>query len=948
MKYHCLFLFLSLLCCQYVSARQYTTSDKLISNTVYRSYSDSKGYMWFGTDKGAVRYDGRSFRNYTLLDGLGDKDIFNFYEDKQKRLWLFSFNGANCFIRNDSVFNAGNDPLLKKMPVIPYPVVIVEADDGCLCFGYKSGMIIRLRGNDMDTINVAFHRMDALVHLYYSGDTLKAISKKAITSIIGTHIVKDDTFNAGACYLNKNVIYAPDIKGLKVYHHMKIVRQYNNERLNWDNMISMYVNDEDDIFCCTYDGLWIINHRTQQPEVILKNLKTTSVVRDISGNYWVTTIGNGIYCLNAAFLEMRSLGNERYDNTFYCGNRQVFFTKNDRLFVYDAAVPGVTALPLRFIGGIEPLYYTPRMLLYRYYSFHSWLMNTTNGARKELDLHTGFLKNVYECDSQRLIMTVFNQGRYLLWNTIRKAGHIQVCDSVFFRERITTAKYNPECKCFYVLTRQALYEYHVDDYRLKRLDTFSDKEPLDLFLINNHVIVPVNDMSVMVYVSGNAAFKKRMMMDMVIYACYRLKNRRYLVKSNKGFLLSDPVNSESIFPRFRKVEYPFSSADIDELYPLGDSLLCNVDNQLFLFDQSLLNRTMQHPNLFIEQFAINSKASPINDIAVQRLSTCNVTLTLSALYFNNAANSYQYRVINGSDTTPWFGSTVNKINLLLSQYGTHRIYIRAVSENGNFSATKMVSVQLVPPFYYSWWFILCELAAGMLILLYGVYLYNKRRKRRYEQEIDYMQLEYRSVNSLLNPHFIFNAINNIQGLVSEQQGEKANEYLHLLSRLIRQNIENLQFTLIPLKKELELVTHYVYLQNLRFNNHIHFLVHDHLPHTDIHIPPLLIHTFVENAIVHGYRSDIAFFTIVLELDLSTDDYLIVKVTDNGLGYHHRTTDTSLADKTSLGIDSIRKRLHRLSSFHKLNYSVNITDLASRGGRGTEVLLTLYARLAELV
>lgn len=950
---NCLRLFIAAiaLCCySSLHARQYTTSDQLISNTVYAAYRDFRGYMWFGTDKGAVRFDGRSFKNYTLLDGLGDNNIFNFYEDRQRRLWLYSFNGVNCFIRNDSVFNAGNDPLLKRMPVIPNQAVMTETNDTTLYIGYYSGVVLRLRGLNVDTVHSPSPGLFGLSVLYFSGDTLKMVAKEEIRSVVDKRIVKRETFYSGIGRLHKGSLYAPDIKGLKVYRNMKLMAEYDDKRLNWDNILHTYVNEEGDILCGTYDGLLIIDHDTQKPEAVLKNLKVTCVQQDLSGNYWVTTIGNGIYRLNAAFTDMRPMSEANQAKIFFNGNQQVFFTRNDEVFVYTPA-SGTERLPLRLRGGFEPLYYNPGVLLYRYYSFRSELMDIKSGAVKKICHSSAFLKNVHECDSDRLLLTIHGTGRdrYLLYNALLEDNDYRVCHTVCFRKRITAAQYNPVNRCCYVLTRTALYEYNVDNYRMRRLDTFTGTDPLDLFLIGNRLIVPANDRSQMVYTFGDRPARKRIFTDVVIYASYRLKQGRYLVKTNKGYLLSAPAAREETLPAFKVLEYPFRSTEIVDIYPLGDSLLCNADDQLFLFDQDLLNRKMDRPDVFIEQVTINGRTYPANNIVIRNQSTCNAELTLGTLRFSNAESHYQYRVLHKGDTTPWYRSNAGKINLLLSEYDAYHLYVRSVSENGSASATKMITFQMLPPFYHSWWFRLCELLAGIGVVAGIVYGYGRRRKARYEQELNYMQLEYRSVNSLLNPHFIFNAINNIQGLIGDQQGEKANEYLHLLSRLIRQNIENLRFTLIPLKKELELIDHYVYLQNLRFNNGISLLVHNNLPPQDsCQIPPLLIHTFIENAIVHGYDSDVGSLTIALELDLSTDDYLIIKVTDNGVGCDHHKATTPLTDKTSLGIDSINQRLQRLSSFYKLHYSINIADLADRGGKGTEVLLTLYARLAERV
>src|SRR6185437_6405992 len=170
-------------------------------------------------------------------------------------------------------------------------------------------------------------------------------------------------------------------------------------------------------------------------------------------------------------------------------------------------------------------------------------------------------------------------------------------------------------------------------------------------------------------------------------------------------------------------------------------------------------------------------------------------------------------------------------------------------------------------------------AICIIMLLVGVInLFYAKRKKVFIKELNYLHLEHKAINSLLNPHFIFNSINNIQELINNDSKEQANNYLITLSKMIRQNLENLQFDLISIEKELNLVRNYVSLQNLRFNDRIRLVVNNETNSSEeIFIPPLLIHTFIENAIVHGFKGDIEDFNIVVNVSLSTDDYLIITV-----------------------------------------------------------------------
>ena len=314
------------------------------------------------------------------------------------------------------------------------------------------------------------------------------------------------------------------------------------------------------------------------------------------------------------------------------------------------------------------------------------------------------------------------------------------------------------------------------------------------------------------------------------------------------------------------------------------------------------------------------------------------------MYFNTADNYYQYRIVRNDEKGPWLNNDGRILNINLNTYGKYRIDIRATTSNGVKSDISSVLVVLQPPFYNTVTFYWLLAIAGIICLLYGIHLYHAGRRKKLQNELNHIQLEYKAVNSLMNPHFIFNAISNIQHLINSNSGDAANEYLVKLSRLIRQNIENLQFNLIPLDKELELIHNYVYLQNLRYGNNILYEVHNNIGSIDsISIPPLLLHTIIENSILHGYRNDGSVLHIILDISVTMGDYILMIVTDNGTGYHPKPdTDGS---KSSLGLNATRKRLERLSVFFNVQYSLHIYN--RREQEGTEVVIKMYSKFSEL-
>ncbi|HXC06864.1 MAG TPA: two-component regulator propeller domain-containing protein, partial [Bacteroidia bacterium] len=96
--------------------RNYTVSNGLASSEVYQVMQDSKGYMWFATDKGVSRFDGYHFHTYTTADGLADNTVFECLEDYRNRIWFRSFSGKLSYFYNDTIFQLPvNDDLIRML-----------------------------------------------------------------------------------------------------------------------------------------------------------------------------------------------------------------------------------------------------------------------------------------------------------------------------------------------------------------------------------------------------------------------------------------------------------------------------------------------------------------------------------------------------------------------------------------------------------------------------------------------------------------------------------------------------------------------------------------------------------------------------------------------------------------------------------------------------------------
>ena len=132
--------------------QNYSTLHGLPSPETYCAFQDSRGYMWFGTDNGASRFDGYEFRNYGARDGLTSNVVFNIYEDAKGRIWFGTLTGDVFILEGDTILPYQFNHLLKQYEGANQNIEfshLVPDDETAYFSLYKIGvMIIDSLGRD--------------------------------------------------------------------------------------------------------------------------------------------------------------------------------------------------------------------------------------------------------------------------------------------------------------------------------------------------------------------------------------------------------------------------------------------------------------------------------------------------------------------------------------------------------------------------------------------------------------------------------------------------------------------------------------------------------------------------------------------------------------------------------------------------------------------------------
>lgn len=223
------------------------------------------------------------------------------------------------------------------------------------------------------------------------------------------------------------------------------------------------------------------------------------------------------------------------------------------------------------------------------------------------------------------------------------------------------------------------------------------------------------------------------------------------------------------------------------------------------------------------------------------------------------------------------------------------------------------------------------------ILLGAIIFYQKLKNAKSITQNAIM--EQKLLRSQMTPHFIFNSLSVLQGMILNKEDKKSVHYLSKFSKLLRITLENSRDKTVLLSQELTAVQDYLTLQNLENEAYkCTILVEDTIDTTLFEVPPMLIQPFVENAIEHAFVNQVDDKKIDIHLTY-LDKKLICTIVDNGIGINFRIKN-SKKDKISLATTITSERLKVLSKDFSMKGSVTIEDRHKFNEQGTLVTLVI--------
>lgn len=220
----------------------------------------------------------------------------------------------------------------------------------------------------------------------------------------------------------------------------------------------------------------------------------------------------------------------------------------------------------------------------------------------------------------------------------------------------------------------------------------------------------------------------------------------------------------------------------------------------------------------------------------------------------------------------------------------------------------------------------------VIVILLFLFFYKDRAKKneldlkKAEKMLDQSSLE--SMTYRLNPHFLFNAMNNINMLIRKNENKKAIDMSATLSQLFRRSMAPESDPFIRLKDELVFLQQYIDLEMLRHEDNVKVNVYAEENTGNPKIPKMLIQPLVENAFKHGIDQHHEQSEISITI-LKKDDLLVLHVFNSGV------FDSSWNIGKTKGI-GLHHTVHRLRQMYNDRYSFTIKEEKE----GVRVIITM--------
>ncbi len=352
--------------------------------------------------------------------------------------------------------------------------------------------------------------------------------------------------------------------------------------------------------------------------------------------------------------------------------------------------------------------------------------------------------------------------------------------------------------------------------------------------------------------------------------------------------------------------------------------------------KSIFSQEPIPPKLIIKSFNVNNIEQKYDSVHKLKTTENNIRIIYEGIDLTFSGEvTYEFKL---KEANQWQSTKETTLNLPALTPGSYTFMLRAKIPASKWSSTEIIEFDIQRPLYKQLWFIVFSLTLIIGSISYLIYTRNKNYLNKQRNELILQQkmneMETQAKQAMMNPHFVFNALNSIQQYMQENDKQAVNRYLTKFSRLIRMNLDLATRRYITLEEEFEKLKLYLEIEQLRFGDKLtfDFSIEGNLEIDVINIPSMILQPFVENAIWHGIMPSVIIGHIkVTAGSVNNERTLRLQVIDNGIGINNSKNLSKARNHKSLGMQITIDRINLFSKQHNAEGLVLVTENTESSG-----------------
>lgn len=954
----------------------YNTNKGLLTDVVHFSMQDANGYLWFASDSGIIRYDGHRFRHFTTRDGLGGNENFHIFEDSQSRLWFLSFNGIPSYYKNGEFFNPDNDQMLHDVHFNNMIVAIFE----------DNRQRIWIIGQDHAIFIVspdAKHRIISQA----KGSLRQGWTDSSDNVFIGSSLGTWQYFEDSDTWTQVDSVRYPVIQRQITAQGSKVIPTTNGIRYTGIGTDGYILSDEqlginttilyanrsrskvylavgtygDGIHFFIYDG----KNTRELITILLPGETVTSVLFDTQQSIWVTTLDNGVFRIDRGYEAIRNPGYSLKlpDTSIRSGivSRDGYIWLGTRTgWVYAIDPNGELAWSWRSdlaptVSSIESLFEKPdSSILVGSASGLFGLNPNTSRDGTSISPQIAFFEDQTPAHAVKTIAMLEND---VITGTntslVRYFNDTFTESETIANQRITDVLDGPD-ESVWVGTTRGLYRYYNEVLEICGIPFLLNTQINSITrLWGNYIgIATYGEGVIIMDVTDNSYHiidADQGLSDNLINTV-KFDGTEYLwVATSAGLNRISLSPYKDLGPQIDRLPsginiYSGSLFDMQILHilPRGDQVWLGGSSGLFTLMKDDPGEFEQVIPLHIEEVFANGEFIPLGAKKEVHHDQNEWSFNFTGILFrDNQRLNYRYRLQNKAERVPEWSITQNTgVSYRSVPPGDYIFEVQAFSTDG-----KVVSETVHYEFRIksAWWMLPWVWLIATILIISSVILTFHTRVRqvqRKEKEKNAIQtrineLELQALQAMMNPHFVFNILNNIRYQILLDDKEKASDLLVDFSKLIRMQLDTTYKRQISISEEIERLKLYVMMESVRILHPIHleYSFAEDVDPQSTKIPSMLLQPFVENAIIHGIIPKNHEGTIKITIKRAENRQLNISICDDGTGIKDIEPDSgSVAqDRLSLGTILIKERLGLMAKEQNLPWEMNLSNITNQDG-----------------